>query len=40
MQTPCFVLETENSCTEHTWWGKCIKEEAKWIAVVKEPLAF
>lgn len=40
MQTPCFVLDTETICTEYTWWGKCIKEEVKGIAVMKDPVPF
>ena len=40
MQTPCFVLDTERVCMEKTWWGKCIKEEVRMIAVMKEPVPF
>jgi len=40
MQTPCFVLDKEKICTEYTWWGKCIKEEVRRIAVMKKPVPF
>ena len=40
LQTPCFVLDTEKVCTEHTWWGRCIKEEKHIIAVRKDPVAY
>jgi len=40
MRTPCFILDQEKICTEYTWWGKCIKEEVKRIAVMKEPVPF
>ena len=40
IRIPCFTISRTTECTSWTWWGRCIQEEEKQKAIIRQPLSY